>query len=141
MYDTELADGDQANGLSGLVHMLLGQNLLENAGKQKIAQKMNCSVGLYSTDTEQSSTLIFGRDKLIIKNGHVQSMRVVIHANTEHILEVSQVKVIGGLLPVGFFTKRGCRLIMEILKGKLKIKGLITHPITAIRFIALASVA
>jgi hypothetical protein len=48
--------------------------------------------------------------------------------------------VIGGLLPAGFFTKRGWSIIKEILKGKLVIKGLLTHPVTAIRFIAIVSV-
>jgi len=113
----ELADGDQANGLCFLLNMLLTQNL-NDASKQQLAQKMKCSVGINGTDTDQKATLI-----------------------SDHILDVSQVKVIGGLLPVGFFTKRGWGLIKEILKGKLVIKGLLTHPITAIRFIAIVSVA
>jgi hypothetical protein len=45
-----------------------------------------------------------------------------------------------GLLPVGFFTKRGLRVLAAIGSGSLRVRGLITHPITALRVIALLSV-
>jgi hypothetical protein len=136
----ELADGDQANGLCFLLNMLLTQNL-NDASKQQLAQKMRCSVGINGTDTDQKATLIFNNNQVVIKNDFAKPLKLIINATTDHILDVSQVKVIGGLLPVGFFTKRGWGLIKEILKGKLVIKGLITHPVTAIRFIAIVSVA
>lgn len=134
----ELADGDQANGLCFLLNMLLTQNL-NDAGKEQLAQKMKCSIGINGTDTEQKATLIFN-NHLVIKNDCTEPLKLVIKGTTDHILDVSQVKVIGGLLPVGFFTKRGRGIIKEILKGKLVIKGLLTHPVTAIRFIAIVSV-
>ncbi|HAG08008.1 MAG TPA: hypothetical protein DCK87_00325 [Desulfotomaculum sp.] len=135
----ELVDGDQANGLCFLLNMLLTQNL-NNADKQQLAQKMKCSIGINGVDTDQKATLIFNNN-LVIKNGFAEPLKLVIKATTDQILDVSQVKVIGGVLPVGFFTKRGWGIIKEILKGKLVIKGLLTHPVTAIRFIAIVSVA
>jgi len=45
-----------------------------------------------------------------------------------------------GLLPVGFFTRRGLRVLAAIAIGKLKVRGLLTHPVTAMRLIALLSV-
>jgi len=45
-----------------------------------------------------------------------------------------------GLLPVGFFTRRGGRVLAAIATRNLKVRGLITHPVTALRVIALLSV-
>ena len=47
----------------------------------------------------------------------------------------------GGLVPVGFFTKRGISVITAILTRKLVVKGLLTHTVTLLRTIALISVA
>jgi hypothetical protein len=141
MYQMELADGEQANGLANLLNMLLSQNLASNPEKQNLARKMNCSIGLYTTDTDQHCTLVFGRDKLNIKNGLVKPVRVQVSANTSHLIDVSQLKVVGGWFPSGFFTKRGWQIIKEILAGRLKVKGLVTHLLTVIRFISLVSIA
>ena len=141
MYQMELADGEQANGLANLLNMLLSQNLASNPEKQKLAQKMNCSIGLYTNDTEQHCTLVFGRDKLSIMNGQVKPVRVMLSANTSHLIDVTQLKVIGGWLPLGFFTKRGWQTIKEILARRLIVKGLVIHFFTVISFISLVSIA
>lgn len=124
MYQMKLADGEQANGLANLLNMLLSQNLASNQEKQKLARKMNCSIGLYTTDTDQHCTLIFGRDNFSIKNGQERPVRVQVSANTSHLIDITQLKVIDGWLPVGFFTKRGWQTIKEIFTMRLKVKGL-----------------
>jgi hypothetical protein len=43
------------------------------------------------------------------------------------------------LLPVGFLTKRGLQILAATATGKLVVRGLIAHPITALRLIALLS--
>jgi hypothetical protein len=43
-------------------------------------------------------------------------------------------------LPIGFFTRRGLRTLAAIASRNLKVRGLITHPITSLRVIALLSV-
>jgi len=141
MYPVVLADGEEANGLAYLVNMLLSQNLSANPEKQKLAAKMNCTIGIDSIDTEQKVTLIFSSEQLVIKNGFTKPRHVTVSATTDHILEVSQLKVTKNLFPVGFLTKRGWQLIKEILTGRFKIKGLIIHPLKIIKFVALISIA
>ncbi len=46
----------------------------------------------------------------------------------------------GGLVPLGFFTKRGLVVLGQIARHKLVVKGLIKHPLTSLRFIALVSI-
>jgi len=62
-------------------------------------------------------------------------------ASVDQITDVSQLKMrAGGLVPVGFFTKRGLHVLGEIARHKLVVKGLLTHTVTALRFIAMVSV-
>ncbi|GAB6273755.1 MAG: hypothetical protein STSR0004_06180 [Peptococcaceae bacterium] len=141
MYPVVLADGEEANGLAYLINMLLGQNLSTNPEKQKLAAKMNCTIGIDSIDTEQKVTLTFSPAQLIIKNDFTKPRLITVSATTDHIMEVTQLKVIKNILPVGFLTKRGWQLIKEILAGRFKIKGLIIHPLKVIKFVALVSVS
>jgi len=141
VYSVMLADGDEANGLAYLINMLLSQNLSANPEKQKLAAKMNCTIGIDSIDTEQKVTLTFSPEQLIIKNDFTKPRHITVSATTDHIMEVSQLKVIRNIFPVGFLTKRGWQLIKEILTGRFKIKGLIIHPLKVIKFVALVSIA
>ncbi|WP_322786537.1 hypothetical protein [Hoyosella subflava] len=65
----------------------------------------------------------------------------VIDTTGDQLLAVSQLKMrAGGLLPTGFFTKEGVAVIRGILRRELIVKGLIRHPLTVLRLIALVSV-
>ena len=76
-----------------------------------------------------------------LHNGVQGDPAVTVKATVDQITEVSQLKMkAGGLLPVGFFTKRGMKILGQILTHKLVVKGLIKHPITALHFIAAVSI-
>nr|GLK33202.1 hypothetical protein GCM10017611_00440 [Rhodococcus wratislaviensis] len=45
-----------------------------------------------------------------------------------------------GLLPPGFFSRQGMAVVRAILRRALIVKGVIAHPITVLRLIALMSV-
>ena len=63
-------------------------------------------------------------------------------ATVDQILDVSQLTMnAGGLVPVGFFTRRGLHVIADILRHRLVVKELLTHTIATLRFISLVSVA
>lgn len=66
---------------------------------------------------------------------------MTVKATVNQILDVSQLKMkAGGLLPAGFFTKRGLGVLGAIAGGELVVKGLVTHTVTELRVIALVSV-
>lgn len=76
---------------------------------------------------------------LLTQNGNPA---VAVHATVAQILGVSQLTMrAGGLLPVGFFTERGMKVLGQILSHKLVVKGLLTHTVASLRTIALLSVA
>jgi hypothetical protein len=141
-YSVSCHDGDEANGVANILNMLLMQNFANKPELVKVAKRMKRPVAVISTDTETEATLEFGQDGVIIYNGIVGDPSVAVHATVDQILDVSQLKMkAGGLLPVGFFTKRGGKVLGQIATHKLVVKGLLTHTIASLRTIALVSVA
>jgi hypothetical protein len=141
-YSVSCHDGDEANGVANILNMLLMQNFANKPELVKVAKRMKRPVAVISTDTETEATLEFGQDGVVIYNGIVGDPSVAVHATVDQILDVSQLKMkAGGLLPVGFFTKRGGKVLGQIATHKLVVKGLLTHTIASLRTIALVSVA
>ncbi len=137
-----VAQDAEPNGLANVLVALIGQNLQAFPERQAIASRMPRPVAVRSTDTDQSATVVFQADHALVYNSTVGDPVVTVEATVSQVLDVSQLRMkAGGLLPVGFFTKRGMRVLGQILTHRLVVKGLLTHPITSLRFIALVSVA
>lgn len=141
-YTVETAGGEDANGVASILSSLLQQNFEKFPERAGIARRMRRPVGVYSKDTDTSATIIFGREGAVIYNGLINKPSVIVNATVNQILDVAQLKVVGkGLVPVGFFTKRGLHVLGEILKRRLVVKGLLTHTFASLRTIALVSIA
>lgn len=141
VYRVDLYDGDEANGLASILGVLLSQNFENYSGRARIARRMPRPVAIYSTDTFSTATIVFGHESATIYNDIVGRPSVIVKATVDQILDTSQLKMkAGGLLPVGFFTPRGLGILRAILTRKMVVKGLLTHTITALQFIALVSV-
>lgn len=140
-YPVSLYDQDDANGVSNIVATLLMQNLAAYPSRVKIARRMARPVTIYSTDTETACTIVFGSEEAVVYNDVVGRPSVTVMATVDQILDVSQLRVTGGgVVPVGFFTKRGLSVLGQIATHKLIVKGLLTHTISSLRTIALLSV-
>ena len=140
-YPVTLYDEAEANGVAQIVGNLLSQNLEQYRSRVKVAHRMSRPVTISSTDVGTACTIVFVRDGAVVYNGVVGRPSVTVEATVDQILSLSQLRMkAGGLLPVGFLSAPGRRLLLEILTGKLVVKGLVIHPITALRTIALVSV-
>ncbi|MBI2692975.1 hypothetical protein [Mycobacterium nebraskense] len=142
-YKVSCTEGAEANGVANILQMLLAQNFANKPDLVKVARKMKRRpVGIISTDTDAEATLQFTRDGVSIYNGTVGKPKVKVYATVDQILDVSQLKMKGGgLLPVGFFTKRGAKVLGQIAIHKLVVKGLLSHTVASLRTIALLSIA
>jgi hypothetical protein len=135
-------DGDDANGVASIVGTLIEQNLDGDPDRIGAARRISRPVAIYSTDTDSAATIIFGPAEATVYNDIVDHPGVTVMATVEQILDVSQLKMnAGGLVPVGFFTRRGLHVIADILRHRLVVRGLLTHTIATLRFISLVSVA
>lgn len=140
-YPVTLSDGPDANGIAGVVATLLSQNFDAVPARVGLARKLSRPVAIEGRDIDCTCTISCGPRDVSISNDVVGRPSVRVTATVEQILDLSQLKMrAGGLLPVGFFTRRGLRILAGIALGKLKVRGLFIHPITALRVIALLSV-
>ena len=141
-YKFALYDAEGANGMAQLAGSLLQENLESFPSRGNIAAKIARPVTLCDSSTATACTIAFGSGGALIYNDVVGSPSVIVIDTTgDQLLAVSQLKMrAGGLLPTGFFTRQGMAVVRAILRRKLIVKGLITHPITVLRLIALVSV-
>ncbi|WAM19737.1 hypothetical protein [Rhodococcus sp. JS3073] len=141
-YTLSLYDGDDANGVASILSTLLEQNLQNHPERVDLARTFGRPVAVFSTDTNAAATIIFRDNHATVCNDIVNNPAVVVWATVGQILDVSQLEMkAGGLLPVGFFTRRGLGVLRDIVTHKLVVKGLLTHPVTALRMIVMLSVA
>ena len=122
-YPVRFSDGEEdANGVASIVS-LLEENLKSFPSRTKTARKIPRPVAICSKDTDSACTIGFGSDGAVVSNDVVGSPSVTVIATTAQILDVSQLPMkAGGLVPVGFFTKRGISVITAILTRKLVVK-------------------
>jgi hypothetical protein len=140
-YPVTLQDGPDANGIASVVATLLAQNFEAFPARVQVARKLTRPVTITGRDIDSTCTISCSSHDLTISNDVVGRPSVIVTATVDQILDLSQLTMKArGLLPVGFFTKRGLRILAAIAVGNLTVRGLITHPITALRVIALLSV-
>lgn len=140
-YPVTLHDGDDANGIANILATLLGQNFENYPNRIKAARRVSRPVAVYNSDTDSAATIVFGSHEATVHNDIKGRPAVLVKASVDQILNVSQLPMkAGGLIPIGFFTKRGASVLGSILKHSLVVKGLLVHTVTALRLIALLSV-
>lgn len=140
-YPVTLKDGPDANGIAGVVATLITQNLETFPARVQLARKLTRPVTISGRDIDSTCTIDCGPRAVTISNDVVGKPSVAVTATVDQILDLSQLRMKAlGLVPVGFFTRRGLRIVVAIASGKLKVRGLVAHPITALRVIALLSV-
>lgn len=140
-YPVTLTDGPDANGIAGVVATLVAQNLEAFPARVRLARKLTRPVTIIGSDIDSTCTISCGTRDVAIANDVVGDPSVTVTATVEQLLDLSQLRMkASGLLPVGFLTGRGFRILAAIAAGNLRVRGLVTHPITTMRVIALLSV-
>lgn len=132
---------DLSDRIAGVVATLLTQNLEAFPARSRIARRLTRPVTISGRDIDGTCTISCASDAVTVSNDVVGSPSVTVRATVDQILDLSQLRMRAmGLLPVGFFTGRGLRVLAAIASGNLQVRGLVTHPVTALRVIALLSV-
>jgi hypothetical protein len=140
-YPVILNDGDDANGVANILATLLHENFERFPARSRVARRTPRPVAVYSTDTEEGATIVFTDKDVVVYNGLVGRPSVTVNATVQQIIDVSQLRMkAGGLVPIGFFTKRGRDVLGSILRHDLVVKGLLTHTVTSLRLIAMLSI-
>jgi len=123
---------------SAIVQELITGNVAQSAAKLATYKKMNGVVAIDLPDIEAAITLIFQRGKLTIEAGITQNSAIVIKTSSDTIMDLNLLNIRLGM-PY-YFDAAGRRVLSHIFKGRLKIKGMFSHPVLLTRLTIIMSV-
>ena len=84
-----------------------------------------------ATDADVSVTLAFDRGRCVVHDGLLDGTAVVVRADSDSIIELSNVRVVGGL--PWLFDRTGRGVVGKALRRVVRIRGLLRHPVTLTR--------
>lgn len=131
-------DSAQENGLATMLAELLRQNMEQTPAKTRHFDKLKAVVAISAPDAEVSLTMFFNRGSCVIYDGLVGKPDLHIEADSETILGLSTVPLRAGLPDL--FDRQGRDLARKILSKKLRIQGLLFHPLALVHVTNLFSV-
>ena len=134
----EFAEGAEEIGLAEMLRDLLTQNLEQNPHKVSDFYKLNLPIGLHVFDVDIKLTLNFSNGSLTIQNGVADPGGLNISADSETIMNLSNQRIKWGL-PY-YFDDTGKEILAAMKSGRLKVKGMLRHFGTLIRFSRVMSV-
>jgi hypothetical protein len=124
MADITMAPSAEEVPLAGMLADMLRANL-EKPEKLKVFNTLKSRVFLNAKDAEASITLDFDRGKLTVYGGEEGRPDISIITDAQTLLELANINIKMGM-PY-YFDETGMGIVKKLLKGDLKIKGMITH--------------
>jgi hypothetical protein len=122
-----LDEGAKDVGLAEILYNLLRQNLEQKPKKVSSFEVLNSNVVIVARDIDITVTLAFRRRQLTIYNGVVGKADLKIIADHDAILALSLINIFIGL--PNYFDKTGRDILKRLLRGNIKIEGLLKHPL------------
>jgi hypothetical protein len=133
-----LAQGVEEIGLAVMLQDLIIQNMEQNPHKLAYFEKLNIPIGLEISDAAIKLTLEFSNNSLTIHPGIKNRPKLNIKADAESIMNLSNQKIKWGL-PY-YFDETGRQITAAIKSGRLRVKGMILHFPSLMRFSQVMSV-
>jgi len=123
---------------SFIVQDLLTGNIEKSEAKYATYQKMRGIAAIDLPDIEAAISLHFHSGSLMIETGVSPDAAVVIRTSSENVMDLNALNIRWGL-PY-YFNEAGRKVLDLIFNGKIKIKGLLTHPVLLTRLTVIMSV-
>jgi hypothetical protein len=124
MADISLAPSAEEVPMAGMLAEMLRANL-EKPEKMKVFNTLKARVFLSAEDAETSMTMDFNKGKLTVYGGEEGKPDISIITDAATLLDLANINIKMGM-PY-YFDKAGREVVKKLLKGDLKIKGMITH--------------
>ena len=118
---------------------LIGANVMARPEKKRDFDTLVARVGIWVIDIDEGVTLAFDAGKLTVYNGLEPGRTITIRAEAETVMSLSNLKI--GLfgMPV-YYDEVGRGVAAKLLRGKLKIEGLLPNVATLNRVTRIFSV-
>jgi len=134
----QLAEGAEEIGLAVMLRDLIVQNIEQNPRKRIDFKKLDIKIGLEVSDVAIRLTLEFSDSSLTIHPGFKDRQKLDIKADAETIMNLSNQKIKWGL-PY-YFDETGREIMAAMKSGRLRVKGMILHLPSLMRFARVMSV-
>ncbi len=138
MASIELNTDARDNGLAGMIRDLISQNLANHPEREKDLAALDGNIAIVARDIEVSLTLVCTRGSVVVHDGVRTPCKLTIETDSDNILKLSTLKIKAGL-PY-YFDKTGREVLGLLFSGKLRIQGLLAHPVILTRITRLFSV-
>ena len=118
---------------------LIEANVLASPGKQQDFDALRARVGIWVTDIDEGVTLVFESGRLTVYNGLEPRRTITIRAEAETVMSLSNLKIGPLGLPV-YYDGVGRGVVGKLMRGRLKIDGMLAHVATLNRVTRIFSV-
>jgi len=127
------------SAFAGMLGGLIEANVRANPAKKKDFDALTARVGIWVTDIDEGVTLVFDRGRLTVYNGLEPRRTITIRAEAETVMSLSNLKI--GLfgMPV-YYDEVGRGVALQLMRGKLRIDGLVMNVATLNRVTRVFSV-
>lgn len=118
---------------------LIDANVMARPEKKRDFDTLVARVGIWVTDIDEGVTLAFDAGKLTVYNGLEPGRTITIRAEAETVMSLSNLKIGPFGMPV-YYNEVGRGVAAKLLRGKLKIEGLLPNIATLNRVTRIFSV-
>jgi hypothetical protein len=130
---------DEPSAFAGMLGGLIEANVTANPDKRKDFDSLVARVGIWVTDIDEGVTLVFDAGKLTVYNGLQPRRTITIRAEAETVMSLSNLKIGPFGLPV-YYDEVGRGVALKLMRGKLRIDGMLTNVATLNRVTRVFSV-
>jgi hypothetical protein len=119
----------EPSAFASMLGGLIEANVKSRPEKGRDFESLVARVGIWVTDIDEGVTLDFKGARLVVHNGLKPRRTITIRADAETVMSLSNLKI--GLLglPV-YYDEVGRGVAVKLLRGKLKIEGLLPNLMT-----------
>jgi hypothetical protein len=119
----------EPSAFASMLGGLIQANVESRQEKQHDFATLVARVGIWVTDIDEGVTLDFKGGKLTVHNGLKPRSTITIRTDAETVMSLSNLKIGALGMPV-YYDEVGRGVAAKLLRGKLKIDGLLPNVIT-----------
>ncbi len=133
------AAGAEETPLASMLVEIIESNLESGGARVKAFRDLGSAVHINAVDAGVEISLLFKKGHLTVHTGKPVKPAISIEADSATLLDLTNLKIKGGM-PY-FFDETGRGVARKLFRGKLKLKGLLRHPLELVRLTKVLSVA
>jgi hypothetical protein len=119
----------EPSAFASMLGGLIDANVRSRPEKQGDFDSLVARVGIWVNDIDEGVTLDFKGGSLVVHNGLEPKRTLTIHADADTVMSLSNLRIGPLGLPV-YVDETGRDVAMKLLRGKLKIDGLLPNLLT-----------